>query len=304
MRRLAAVGSDRTDITILDGGMSRELMRLGAPFRQPEWSALALIEAPDTVREAHAAFARAGAQVLTTNAYAVVPFHLGEERFEREGRRLAALSAELTRQAADEFDGVQVAGCIPPPLGSYRPDLFDADPTRARLVFEVLVEAQAPFVDLWLVETMSSIAEAILAIEVVQASDPSRPIWVAFTVDDDTDGTTLRSGELVSEASQAIAAAGAAAVAFNCSQPEVLESSLRMARAAIDLPLGVYANVLDGHTSAGANETVHHRRDDASPEAYAEWVDRWIDAGASIVGGCCGITSEYIEALAEHLTAE
>jgi len=298
------VTSDRTGITILDGGMSRELMRLGAPFRQPEWSALALIEAPDTVREAHAAFARAGAQVLTTNAYAVVPFHLGDEGFARDGRRLAALSAELTRQAADEFAGVRVAGCVPPPLGSYRPDLFDADPTKARQVLEVLVEAQAPFVDLWLIETMSSIAEASLAIEVVQASSSPEPIWVAFTVDDDVDGTTLRSGESVSDATRTVASAGVAAVAFNCSQPEVLESSLRLARAATDLPLGVYANVLDGHTSAGANETVHHSRDDASPEVYADWADRWIDAGASIVGGCCGITSEYIEALVDHLAAE
>ena len=69
----------------------------------PEWSALALIEAPDTVRAAHAAFARAGAEVLTTNAYAVVPFHLGDERFEADGGRLAALSAELTQQAADDL---------------------------------------------------------------------------------------------------------------------------------------------------------------------------------------------------------
>ena len=73
------------EITILDGGMSRELMRLGAPFRQPEWSALALIEAPEKVRDSYAAFAAAGAQVLTTNAYAVVPYHLGPERFERDG---------------------------------------------------------------------------------------------------------------------------------------------------------------------------------------------------------------------------
>ena len=98
MRRLRSVTTQGNSITILDGGMSRELVRLGAPLRQPEWSALALLEAPETVREAHLAFARAGARVLTTNAYAVVPFHLGPERFAAEGRRLAALSAELARQ--------------------------------------------------------------------------------------------------------------------------------------------------------------------------------------------------------------
>ena len=53
-------------VTILDGGMGRELHRRGAPFRQPEWSALALMEAPDIVRETHLDFLRAGAQVITS----------------------------------------------------------------------------------------------------------------------------------------------------------------------------------------------------------------------------------------------
>ena len=66
-------------MVILDGGMGRELQRSGAPFRQPEWSALALSEAPEAVVGVHAAFIGAGAQVITSNSYAVVPFHIGEE---------------------------------------------------------------------------------------------------------------------------------------------------------------------------------------------------------------------------------
>lgn len=65
-------------VTLLDGGMGRELARIGAPFRLPEWSALALIEAPDLVREAHAGFVAAGADVITANSYALTPHHLGE----------------------------------------------------------------------------------------------------------------------------------------------------------------------------------------------------------------------------------
>jgi S-methylmethionine-dependent homocysteine/selenocysteine methylase len=68
-------------VLLLDGGMGRQLQAMGAPFRQPEWSALALIEAPHTVQAAHAAFLHAGARVVTTNSYALVPFHLGQERF-------------------------------------------------------------------------------------------------------------------------------------------------------------------------------------------------------------------------------
>ena len=135
-----------TRVTVLDGGMGRELKRIGAPFRQPEWSALALIESPEHVRRAHEAFARAGADVITTNAYAVVPFHIGAGLFESDGRGLAVLGSEVARSVADEF-GLRVAGSLPPVLGSYRPDRFVADP--ALPILEVLVEAQAPYVDVW-----------------------------------------------------------------------------------------------------------------------------------------------------------
>ena len=117
---------DTKDLWVLDGGMGRELARRGAPFRQPEWSALALMEASETVREVHQAYAASGARVITTNSYALVPFHIGAERFAAEGERLAALAGQLAREVADEQGAVQVAGSLPPLFGSYRADLFDA----------------------------------------------------------------------------------------------------------------------------------------------------------------------------------
>ena len=77
-------------------------MRLGAPFRQPEWSALALIEAPEYVTKVHRRYIDSGAEVITTNSYAVVPFHIGAQRFERDGPALAALAGRLARASADE----------------------------------------------------------------------------------------------------------------------------------------------------------------------------------------------------------
>ena len=91
-------------ITLLDGGTGRELKRIGAPFRQPEWSALALIEAPEFVSRVHEAYVAAGADVITTNSYAVVPFHLGAERFAAEGAKLAAL-VEGAKLATKELYG-------------------------------------------------------------------------------------------------------------------------------------------------------------------------------------------------------
>ena len=86
---------------ILDGGLGRELQAMGAPFRQPEWSALALMEGPDYVRAAHDAFLQAGADIVTTNSYAIVPFHIGADVFAARASALLRLSGELARAAAD-----------------------------------------------------------------------------------------------------------------------------------------------------------------------------------------------------------
>lgn len=144
---------------ILDGGMGRELQRRGAPFRQPEWSALALSEAPQAVEDVHAAYIASGANVITSNSYAVVPFHIGEARFTAEGQALAALAGELARRAVQASGkAVRVAGSLPPLFGSYRPDLFDAN--RASELLAPLVNGLAPHIDLWLAETQSSTVEA------------------------------------------------------------------------------------------------------------------------------------------------
>ena len=88
-------------MVILDGGLGRQLETNGAPFKQPEWSALALIEAPQMVRDVHDEFIEAGADVITTNTYAIVPFHIGEDRYEEQGAALLELAAKLARDAAD-----------------------------------------------------------------------------------------------------------------------------------------------------------------------------------------------------------
>jgi S-methylmethionine-dependent homocysteine/selenocysteine methylase len=295
-------------VTILDGGMGRELERSGAPFRQPEWSALALIESPDHVGRAHAAFARHGAEVITTNSYAVVPFHIGQERFDAEGLRLVDLAGRIARQTADEH-GVRVAGSLPPVLGSYRPDLFDA--AKARPILDVLIEGLSPHVDVWLAETQSSLAEVRLVRELL-AGD-TRPLWISFTLDDHKAADVLagrakpvlRSGEPVADAAREALSLGASALLFNCSQPEVMEAAVREARAALgDAPIdiGVYANAFASEADdAAANETLHGIRADLTPPLYLGWARRWVDAGATMVGGCCGISPEHIGELAKAL---
>lgn len=294
-------------VVILDGGMSRELVRLGAELRQPEWSALALMETPEIVRRVHEEFIAAGAEVVTTNSYALVPFHIGEDRFREQGLALARRAGELARQAADAATGrrVRVAGCLPPVFGSYEPQAFDA--ARVRDYLPVLVEGLAPFVDLWLGETLSLIAEAEAVRTAVAGT--GKPFWISFTLDDgeaaDPAGPArLRSGETVEEAARWALGAGAAALLFNCSQPEFMAAAVREAArtveaAGTELPLGVYANAFEPKPRRPrANETLSQTRGELTPELYADFARGWTEAGASIVGGCCGIGASHIHGLA------
>lgn len=293
-------------ITILDGGMGRELARMGAPFRQPEWSALALLEDPDSVVSAHRSFVEAGAQVITTNAYAVVPFHLGEERFEARGRELVDLAGRLARQAAKEAsEPVRVAGSIPPLFGSYEPERFE--PARAPALFEVLIEAQAPWVDLWLIETIGSVAEVAAAGVALDRAQAAGERWYALSLSDvdvhpDTGRPLLWSKESVADAVQAAVAGGASALLLNCSTPEDVSAALpevtdTLAAAGSTIPVGAYANAFQRPNSRAANTSIWGRREELTPTVYGDQVAEWVELGASIVGGCCSIYPEHIAEL-------
>ncbi len=304
-------GAALNSLTLLDGGTGRELMRIGAPFRQPEWSALALIEAPAFVSRVHQNFIAAGADVITTNSYALVPFHIGAVRFAQQGPALIALAGRLAREAADSAGRrVAVAGSLPPVCGSYRADWFDA--AVARPILSTLIAQLRPCVDHWQAETVSCIAEARL-VRGLTAGD-GKPLWLSFTLRDDAPARRLepqlRSGEPVREAVAAAMSLGAEAVLFNCSQPEVMGAAVNVAadrRArqanATGLRIGVYANAFAAASAgaqgenAQANVELDEIRADLSPDGYLEWVRDWIGRGAQIVGGCCGIGPEHIRAI-------
>jgi S-methylmethionine-dependent homocysteine/selenocysteine methylase len=291
-------------IIVLDGGMGKHLERSGAPFRQPEWSALALLEEPDSVRRAHTEFIDAGADVIITNSYGVVPFHLGDDRFAARGRELAELAGRLAREAADAADRpVRVAASLPPLFGSYEPTLFR--PADAPAMYDTLVESQAPFVDLWIAETVSSIAEAQAIMAAVDRYDANAELWMSFTVPDDPPGAEvrLRSGESIPDA-VSIVDDRVAAILFNCSPPEAIGVALGHAHEALadnprNIRIGAYANAfVPKLLGYAANEVVLGRRGDLTPLEYHDICAGWIDDGATIIGGCCQMFPEHIEALA------
>ena len=296
-------------IQILDGGMGRELKKIGAPFRQPEWSALALMQSPELVSDVHTHFLNAGATVITTNAYSLVPFHIGEQTFNEQAFKLAETAAKLARDAVNAQQGEQegklsVAGCIPPAFGSYRPDLFDA--SRVSEILMPLIEAQAPYIDVWLIETASSIEEAEAVVSLIKTLS-SRPIWLSFSLHNraSTDEpVTLRSGEPLEKIVPVLR--DVERVLFNCSQPEEMESAITITRKLNpNIAIGAYANSFsERKRSHQANALLSELRDDATPARYLDYVKSWIAAGASTVGGCCGIGPEHIKVISEFLETQ
>lgn len=290
---------------ILDGGVGRELARRGAPFRQPEWSALALWEAPQEVKAVHIDFIHAGADIITTNNYAVVPFHIGEERFALESKTLVQIALEQAQAAvAETATQTRIAGCIPPLFGSYRADLFQADHVEALIT--PIIQTLSTGVDFWLAETQSCLKEVELVHQFIPKD--GREYWVSFTLQDEIqlEEATLRSGENLTQAAALLQKIDANAVLFNCCQPEVILKAIIQIRALLpDIKIGAYANAFPPQNeSATANDGLDEVRADLSPDIYLSFAKQWQEAGASIIGGCCGISPQHIAKLSTTLKAE
>ena len=133
-----------------------------------------------------------------------------------------------------------------------------------------------------------------------------RELWISYTLDDHRP-RTLRSGEPVDDAVVAALDVGATTVLFNCCQAETITPAIdvAVARTAGTAAVGAYANrFVDSHTDDGeANEQLARFRDDLDPTSYGEFVSRWLDAGATVVGGCCGMQPEHVARIRQLVDA-
>lgn len=288
-------------VVLLDGGMGQELRKRREAAPTPLWSGQVMADDPELVTAVHRDFIEAGAEVITANTYALTP-----QRLARDGD--PARFGELQRRALDAAHAardttgraVRIAGCLGPLVASYRPDLVPDDETCAAS-YRRLVEAQAPRVDLFVAETLSTVREARLA--TAAARPTSLEVWTALTVRDD-DGTRLRSGEPVRDGAAAALDAGAAAVLINCSIPEaVTRATAELAD--LGAPFGAYANGFEPDGRLRPDGTVDDltARTDLGPDAYAASAMAWVEAGATVVGGCCEVGPAHIAALAARLDA-
>ena len=282
---------------LLDGGMGQELAARGLVTTDGLWSARALLDNPNVVAAVHRDFIRAGADVITTNSYAATRRRLDATDIGDGFVRCNRSAGRLARAAADEAESkVLVAGSLPPLFGSYRPDRV-RPASEIEPLYREQAEILADYVDLFICETMSTAAEALAAAR--GAASTGLPVWVSWTVADDSSGL-LRSGETIRDAIEALSEVEVEALLLNCSMPESIEAALPALAEHAGRQFGVYANAFSAIDSAfeiadGAN--VPDRREDLTPERYAEHARRCLDAGASIIGGCCEVRPAHIAKL-------
>lgn len=280
---------------LLDGATGTELARRGVATPLPLWSAGAIDTNPHIVEQIHRDYVLAGADILVANTFRTNPRRLRNAGVIERGAELNRRAIELARSAAaaggSRGRDVIVAASVAPVEDCYHPERVPED---AELVPEHrwMVEwIQAAGADLAWIETMNTLREARIAAE--SAARVGLPFAISFVVAESGD---LLSGDPLEEAVATVERLDPLAVGINCIPPEGATALLPRLRRASSHPVAVYAHLGNPEPILGWSFS-----SDVDPAAYAEHAERWLTAGATIIGGCCGTTPAHIAALRDLL---
>lgn len=293
-----------TDITLLDGAIGQELVHRAGGGATNLWSTQVMMDRPELVGTLHADYFSAGATVASTNTYALHRNRLARAGVEDKQAALINLAVERAVAARDAHGSGRIAGALGPLLATYRPDLMP-DVGLATQGFAEIITLMGGGIDVILAEAVCSLQEAEGIFQGVLESGTDKPLWIAFSVDDE-DGTQLRSGEPLGVIAAMVAHYRPAAVLLNCSTPEAIDQGLPVL-SDCEIPFGAYANGFTKITDAFRKDapTVDSlsARQDLTAAVYADHVMAWVGAGATIVGGCCEVGPAHIAEIARRLRA-
>lgn len=277
-----------------DGGYFLELERrcLGS-YR--DGVPLAVLDHPEGVLELHREFARAGAEVLQAMTWGVAAFEREEE--------LHRTAVNLAREAAgpDRY----VAGTLSPRFGKTRPQLSAADRREVAAFFDRRIGQQVDAgVDLFIVETFHTVAEASVAIPFIKQAGIPAVVTLTYQEHDVT-----RDGLSPAEGAQRLVDYGADVVGINCHRPpQTLLPLAREVRKAVNVPVCVQPTAYDLEPGTVYNReivvpglwtTVEPRV--LSRFVAAEYTKEAASIGIEFIGGCCGMLPYHIRAMADAL---
>jgi S-methylmethionine-dependent homocysteine/selenocysteine methylase len=285
-------------VLVLDGATGTELDRRGCDVTLPLWSARAILGAPLVLEQIHREYLEAGAGAVTANTFRTHRRTLAREGMGDRAAELTRRAVGIARRARDQVrPEAIVLGSVAPLEDCYRPDLApDADACRREHaeMIDHLVSAGA---DMVLIETMNNLAEASAASQAAEARVPGR--WmISFCTRGAGPPGVLLSGEPLRGLLEGLA--GAFAVGVNCVPAPAVEAQVALLRRALPERVRVMAYANIGHADASGNWVI---TDAIDPARYAEYARQWVEAGASIVGGCCGTTPATIRAVARAVGA-
>ena len=274
-----------------DGAIGTMLYNKGVSL-EANFEHLNLIR-PEMVRDLHREYLDAGAQVIETNTFGANYTKLAAIGLDRRVREINQRGAELARQVAGESSGreVFVAGSVGPlarPKGEER-ELSAAETLDIfRQQCSALAEGK---VDLFILETFSDLKQLQAALQAAKETGLPALASMAYL-----EGGRTGGGDEVEGVAAALTGAGADLIGANCGAGplEVLRNLERMA-AVTPLPLAAFAN--SGFPEFRDGRYIYR----ATPEYFAERAVEMAQAGARLIGGCCGTTPEHIRQVAERL---
>ena len=251
-----------------------------------EWNA----SHPDIVRRIAADYVAAGSDLVLTNSFGGSLTKLEKFGLQSRARELNAAAARLSLDGAGQ--NASVAGSIGP-TGELLEPYGSATLASVEAAFREQISAMIQAgLRAFCVESMSAVEEAAAAVRVIKAIDPSVDVIATMTFSKGRRGYRTMIGATPEQAARDLTAAGADIVGANCGNgSEQMVDIIRVMRDSTDAPLLVHSNA--GVPELVSGKTVFRE----TPDEMASFVGPLVDAGARIVGGCCGTTAAHIRAI-------
>ena len=277
---------------LCDGAMGTLFYAKGV-FINKCYDELNLIQ-PDLVRSIHQEYLSAGAEVIETNTFGGNSFRLARYGLADKVHEINLRGAQLAREAADAFNlkiaaSVLVAGSVGP-LGIRIEPLGKTSREEARASFREQIAALIEGgVDLLILETFGYLEEIHQAILAAREVAPNVQLVAQVTIDEE--GNCL-DGASPETFTAKLADWGADVIGCNCSVgPVDMLEAIERIRRLTPLPLSAQPNAGIPRNVEGRNIYL------CSPEYMASYARKFVDAGVSLIGGCCGTTPEHIKAM-------
>ena len=276
------------DIVLLDGAMGTELDRRGVSSR-----ARVNLDAPETVIGVHQDYIRAGCHALITNTLTMNRVYIETHQIGIDVAAVNRAGVELARQAAGKGECVlgnlTSTGQLLEPYGSCtRAEAFNAFKEQAGFLAEGGVDA-------FIIETMYDLREAVCAVGACKEFSLPVIASVAFTTE--ANGGRTIMGDSAEACARQLADAGADVVGVNCGELDPSQSAVVVSYLKDATSLPILAEPNAGKPQLVGEQTIF----DMEPDPFARGVAACREAGATLIGGCCGTTPAHIRAVAEML---